>query len=101
MDKLKCTDLTPNLNNSSENELEKLEKISNGFCLIVTLLLKSFLSTHTSIIHIHLLKNEEKEKSSKTVMIYGSDAMSLVREQIEKVFVITLLCSDPIKWTEK
>lgn len=41
-----------------------------------------------------LLKSSDKQGASR------ASAMSLVREQIEAVFTITLLCDDPAKWTK-
>lgn len=101
IDNLKRSDLTTSQNGATKTELYRLDKLSEDFRVISTLLLKSFLTTHKTIIHILRFQNEEKEDSNKTVMLHGPDAMSLVREQIEKVFVVTLLCNDPINWTEK
>lgn len=98
VDKLSYKNLTSNVVN--QNELVRLERLSDDFRLVITLLLKSFISTHTSIIHILRLGNEKNETTKHKVMSYGSDAMSLVREQIEKVFLVSLLCDNPIKWIE-
>jgi hypothetical protein len=84
----------------SESEAIQLNMHCDNFRLVMKFLLKSFISTHTSIVHIHMLGNEDREKNNKAVKVFGSDGMSLAREQIEKVFVITLLCSDPIKWID-
>lgn len=97
VDKLNLADLTSLA--VTKNDLACLETLFDDFRMVTTLLLKSFISTHTSIIHILRLGNENGNKD-KTVMQYGADAMSLVREQIEKVFVISLLCDEPIKWIE-
>ena len=90
----------------SLEEKRKSEIWFETFLLTSTLFLKSFLTTHTSIIHIHNLGNDKKlspkpeGNNENTNMLFGADAMSLAREQIEKVFHITLLCEEPIKWTE-
>lgn len=98
VDKLNYKNLTFDFVN--DNELARFERLSDDFRLVTTLLIKSFISTHTSIIHLLRLGNEKNETTKHKVMNYGSDAMSLVREQIEKVFLVTLLCDNPIKWIE-
>ena len=53
-------------------------------------LVKVFLSTHRSI--CLLLRQEDNDP------YLGADALSLAREQVEKVFAISLLCEDPSRW---
>src|SRR4051812_41246193 len=50
-------------------------------------LLEVFLFTHRSIV---LLLGKEDEDP-----LLGADALSLAREQVEKVFAVSLLCEDP------
>lgn len=54
-------------------------------------MLGQFLGTHKSI--RLLMKNREENPSGM------ADAMSLAREQIEKVFVVALLLEEPERWT--
>lgn len=69
----------------------KLEKThSLTFRSLMEEFFKAFLSTHKTI---RLLLKEAHNDSD-----YASDAKSLVREQVEKVFVITLILDDPDKW---
>jgi hypothetical protein len=98
VDKLNYKNLT--LDFVNDNESVRFERLSDDFRLVTTLLIKSFVSTHTSIIQILRLGNEKNETTKHKIMNYGSDAMSLVREQIEKVFLVSLLCDNPIKWIE-
>lgn len=98
VDKLNYKNLTSEV--VDDDESARLERLSDDFRLVTTLLIKSFISTHTSIIHILRLGNEKNETTKHKVMSYGADAMSLVREQIEKVFLMSLFCDDPIKWIE-
>jgi len=60
------------------------------FCQILDEIFTSFLATHKSI--RLLLKESYKDQD------YAPDAKSLTREQIEKVFVLTLILDDPSKW---
>jgi hypothetical protein len=60
------------------------------FRSLTNILFRAFLSTHKSI---RLLLREATSDPD-----YASDAMSLVREQVEKIFVITLILDDPQKW---
>lgn len=68
----------------------KLGSHNPTFRSLTETLFQSFLTTHKSI---RLLLKEVKSDLN-----YASDAMSLVREQIEKVFVISLILDDPGKW---
>ncbi|MGE3466093.1 MAG: hypothetical protein AB7J13_04105 [Pyrinomonadaceae bacterium] len=71
------------------------------FNLVLQFLLKSFPTTHESMIAILRHGNEAKldgDKSKPAVTKFGPDAMLLARDQLEKVFTVTLLLSDPIKW---
>lgn len=68
----------------------KLQDHTPTFRSLTETLFESFLTTHKSI---RLLLKE-----AKTDPDYASDAMSLVREQVEKVFVITLILDDQQKW---
>jgi hypothetical protein len=82
--------------------LDKLTSLDDEFRLTLRFLIKSYLTTHECILVILRNKNEEKfdgDEGRETNLLYGPDAMSLVREQIEKVFIVSLLCSDPIKWS--
>jgi hypothetical protein len=53
-------------------------------------LLKVFLSTHRTL--LLLLAQEEEDP------YLGADALSLAREQVEKVFAVALPCEDPPRW---
>lgn len=71
------------------------------FSLVLQFLLKSFPITHESIIAILRHNNDDKfngNDSKPVVPRFGPDAMLLVRDQLEKVFTITLLLKDPVKW---
>lgn len=69
----------------------KLEKThSLTFRSLMDEFFKAFLSTHKTI--RLLLKEADKD------LDFASDAKSLVREQVEKVFVTTLMLDDPDKW---
>jgi hypothetical protein len=64
----------------------KLQDHTPTFRSLTETLFQSFLTTHKSI---RLLLRE-----AQTDPDYASDAMSLVREQVEKVFVIALILDD-------
>ncbi|HEX8736509.1 MAG TPA: hypothetical protein VF721_14360 [Pyrinomonadaceae bacterium] len=69
----------------------KLEKTHDlTFLSLMDEFFKAFLSTHKTI--RLLLKEAHKD------LDYAADAKSLVREQVEKVFVISLILDDPAKW---
>ncbi len=69
----------------------KLEKThSLTFRSLMEEFFKTFSSTHKTI---RLLLHEAHRD-----LDYASDAKSLVREQVEKVFVITLMLDNPDKW---
>jgi hypothetical protein len=82
--------------------------LDSEFKSAVTLVLKSTLFTHKSITVLLRHGNEEKydpdagkdKDVPSTDMTLSADAMSLVREQLEKVFVVALLCDDPQKWVQ-
>ena len=66
---------------------------------ILMFLLKSFVTTHASISALLKLANGTSGDGQKVRnYLYGPDAMSLVREQIEKVFSVVLICDDPQRW---
>lgn len=73
---------------ASFNKLEKTH--SPTFISLIEEFFKAFLSTHKTI---RLLLRESHKDSD-----FASDAKSLVREQVEKVFVISLILDDPDKW---
>lgn len=68
----------------------RLEDHNPTFRSLTETLFQSFLTTHKSI---RLLLKEATSDFN-----YAPDAMSLVREQIEKVFVISLILDDPERW---
>lgn len=70
----------------------QLPNVHPDLSIIMSELLRAFLFTHKSI--IILLTPADGD------LRLGVDAMSLVREQIEKIFVISLLLDNPSKWTE-
>src|ERR1043166_2682737 len=83
--------------------LDERRDLDAQFALVLRFLLKSFLITHESVIAILLHNNEEKfqkkgNESTPVVSRFGPDAMLLVRDQLEKVFTITLLLSNPERW---
>ena len=73
---------------ASFHKLEKTHSLT--FRSLMEEFFKAFLSTHKTI--RLLLKEAHKDFD------FASDAKSLVREQVEKVFVITLMLDDPNKW---
>jgi len=70
--------------------LEDDGNLDDNFRPLSVDLLKVFLSTHRSI--CLLLAQEEDDP------YLGADALSLAREQVEKVFAVALLCEDPPRW---
>ena len=72
---------------------ERSADLSATFRALMKEMLKQFLGTHKSI--RLLMKNREENPSGM------ADAMSLAREQIEKVYVVALLLEDPERWTER
>jgi hypothetical protein len=73
---------------ASFNKLEKTHPES--FSTLMEELFQSFLSTHRSI---RLLLRQTQDDPD-----FASDAMSLVREQVEKIFVISLILDDYQRW---
>lgn len=71
--------------------LERNGALDTNFRALCVDLLKVFLSTHRSI---KLLLSKEKDDP-----YLGPDALSLTREQIEKVFAIALMSEDPARWS--
>lgn len=71
--------------------LERKETLDANFRALCVDLLKVFLSTHRSI---KLLLSKEKDDP-----YLGTDALSLTREQIEKVFAIGLMSEAPARWS--
>ncbi len=89
------------------NAMEKASGVDSEFRSTISLLLQSLLYTHKSIIVLLRHGNEERydpgaeEKDrARLDMTLSADAMSLLREQLEKVFVVALLCDDPARWTK-
>jgi len=78
--------------NRTANALELIETLDVTFRSLLASHLRIFLSTHKSI-RLLLSKKDEDIR-------FGSDAVSLAREQVEKVFLVTLIISDPEKWVE-
>jgi hypothetical protein len=72
------------------NKLEALQGVKGVLLFLLRTQLRLFLSTHRSIRLLIGRKEEEPECIS--------DAVSLAREQIEKVFVIALVLDDPERW---
>lgn len=70
---------------------ERSEGLDASFGQLVADQLRQFLYTHRSI---RLLMKQQGQGSASV-----SDAMSLAREQIEKVYVIALLLEAPREWT--
>ncbi len=73
-------------------DLEKHTSLDADFRSVCAGQLKVFLSSYRSIV---LLLGREKEDP-----LLGADALSLGREQIEKVFAISLLCEEPVRWAK-
>jgi hypothetical protein len=76
--------------NLTINGLEKDTNLYTDFRALSVDLLKVFLSTHCSL--LMLLAQEEDDP------YVGADALSLAREQVEKVFAVALLCEDLPQW---
>lgn len=74
------------LMNRTVSALNDLPNQGATFYSLNETLLRTFIATHKSI---RLLLKEEDT---------ASDAMSLVREQLEKVFLLALIFDDPKKW---
>lgn len=70
----------------------KLDNHSPTFGSLMESIFQSFARTQKSI---RLLLKQTGEDLN-----FASDAMSLVREQIEKVYVVALILDDPAKWIE-
>ena len=77
--------------NLTIRDLEKNSDLDVSFRALCVDQLEMFLSTHRSI--CLLLAQENKDP------LLGADALSLAREQVEKVFAVASLCEDPIRWT--
>lgn len=77
--------------NLTISALEDKEALDINFRALCVDLLKVFLSTHRSI---KLLLSKEKDDP-----YLGPDALSLTREQIEKVFAVALMSEDPARWS--
>lgn len=63
------------------------EDLGSSFRHLMADMLRQFLGTHRSV--ILLMKNSEENPASM------ADAMSLAREQVEKVYAVALLLEDP------
>lgn len=72
---------------------ERSEDLGSSFRHLVAELLRQFLGTHKSI---GLLMKSWKEEP-----VAMADAMSLAREQVEKVYMVALLLEDPEPWTRR
>jgi hypothetical protein len=68
----------------------QLPNHTETFSSLMDITFRGYLSTHKSI---RLLLKESKSEPE-----FAPDAMSLVREQVEKVFLISLLLDDPNRW---
>jgi len=77
--------------NLTISALEQNGALDTNFRALCVDLLKVFLSTHRSI---KLLLSKEKDDP-----YLGPDALSLTREQIEKVFAIALISEDLARWS--
>jgi hypothetical protein len=92
---IECTELNELMTttvNRIVNSFESLPHPNNMFKELIALQLEAFLHTQNSIIALLKMKDRNIRMSA--------DAMSLVREQIEKAFVVALLCDDPDKWVD-
>ena len=78
--------------NRSINALSNSSKRDATFDSLIETVLLTFIGTHKSI--MLLLKQADSDSD------YASDAMSLVREQVEKVFVLILILDNPQKWIQ-
>ncbi len=76
--------------NLTIRDLKKNSSLDTNFRALCIDQLKVFLSTHRSI--CSLLAKEDEDP------VLGVDALSLAREQVEKVFAVALLCEDPTRW---
>jgi hypothetical protein len=72
---------------------ERSEDLGSTFRHLVAEMLRQFLGTHKSI---RLLMKSWKQEPAGM-----ADAMSLAREQVEKVYTVALLLEDPETWTER
>jgi hypothetical protein len=67
------------------------EDLDDTFRTLMNLLVRAFLGTHRS------MRTPFEQRGENAGAI--ADAMSLAREQIEKMFVVALLLEDPDRWT--
>lgn len=74
-------------------DFERSEDLGSSFRHLMADLLRQFLGTHKSI--RLLMKSREENPSSL------ADAMSLAREQVEKVYAVALLLEEPERWTKR
>ena len=72
---------------------ERSEDLGSSFRHLMAEMLRQFLGTHKSV---RLLMKNRKENPASM-----ADAMSLAREQVEKVYAVALLLEDPEGWTER
>ena len=79
--------------NSLALSFERSADLGATFGALMRDMLRQFLGTHKSI--RLLMKHREENPSAM------ADAMSLAREQIEKVYAVALLLEDPERWTRR
>jgi hypothetical protein len=92
IDSIELDELLRNAVNRCSIELRSVNNLSSEARNLLADLLLAFRITHRSI---RLLVGQyEKE------MEISSDALSLAREQIEKIFVSALIIDDPVKWVQ-
>ena len=91
MDAEEVDDLVARVVNPLALAYENSADLGATFRHLMADLLRQFLGTHKSI--RLLLKSHEENPAAL------ADAMSLAREQIEKVYAVALLLEDPERWT--
>jgi hypothetical protein len=74
------------------NAFTSRQDLPRMFRSIIQSILQDFITTHKSI--IILLTDQSHD------MRLGGDALALAAQQVEKVFILSLLLDDPKRWTE-
>ena len=93
IDATKVDDQVKRVVNPLALAFERSEDLGDSFRALMADMLRQFLGTHESIRLV--MKNREANPQGM------ADAMSLAREQIEKIYVVALLLEEPEKWTAR
>src|SRR5262245_16359284 len=91
-DAIEADELLRNAVNRCSIELRSVNSLSSETRNLIADLLTAFRFTHRSI---RLLVGQYERE-----MELSSDALSLAREQVEKIFVLALIIDDPVMWIQ-